>query len=77
MDRSERNIVSESVQINGLDDPKIETYIPKNLLDRLREEVEIARALLPPFDKKAFLEGTLSPIWFGSAINSFGFAASP
>jgi len=72
MDRSERNIVSESVQINGLDDPKIETYIPKNLLDRLREEVEIARALLPPFDKKAFLEGTLSPIWFGSAINSFG-----
>ena len=23
-------------------------------------------------DHKAFLEGTLTPIWFGSAINSFG-----
>ena len=72
MDRSERNIVSKSIQIKGLDDPKIDTYVPKHLLDQLREEVEIARALLPPFDQKAFLEGTLSPIWFGSAINSFG-----
>ena len=72
MDRSERNIVSESVQIEGLDDPKIETYVPEQLLAQLREEVEMARELLPPFDQKAFLEGTLSPIWFGSAINSFG-----
>ena len=72
MDRSERNIVSESVQIKGLDDPKIETYVPEQLLAQLREEVEMARELLPPFDQKAFLEGTLSPIWFGSAINSFG-----
>ena len=72
MDRSERNIVSESVQIEGLDDPKIETYVPEQLLVQLREEVEMARELLPPFDQKAFLEGTLSPIWFGSAINSFG-----
>ena len=72
MDRSERNIVSESIQIKGLDDPKIETYVPEQLLVQLREEVEMARELLPPFDQKAFLEGTLSPIWFGSAIHSFG-----
>ncbi|MEM8871267.1 MAG: EF-Tu/IF-2/RF-3 family GTPase, partial [Pseudomonadota bacterium] len=41
-------------------------------LDTLREEVEMARELLPPFDRQAFLDGTLTPIWFGSAINSFG-----
>jgi peptide chain release factor 3 len=32
----------------------------------------MARELLPPFDLQAFREGTLTPIWFGSAINSFG-----
>ena len=39
---------------------------------KLKEEVEFARELLPRFEKKAFLEGTLTPIWFGSALNSFG-----
>ena len=32
----------------------------------------MARELLPSFDHQAMLEGNLSPIWFGSAINSFG-----
>ena len=32
----------------------------------------MARELLPPLDVKSVLEGHLSPIWFGSAINSFG-----
>ena len=32
----------------------------------------MARELLPPFDAQSFLDGTLTPIWFGSAINSFG-----
>ena len=32
----------------------------------------MARALLPAFDHQAMLDGNLSPIWFGSAINSFG-----
>ena len=32
----------------------------------------MARELLPPLDKQSFLEGHLTPIWFGSAINSFG-----
>jgi peptide chain release factor 3 len=34
--------------------------------------VEMARALLPAFDLEAMRAGHLSPIWFGSAINSFG-----
>jgi peptide chain release factor 3 len=48
------------------------SHIPVDLLHKLREEVEIARELLPGFDHQAMLDGNLSPIWFGSAINSFG-----
>ena len=72
MDRADRNRVAESIKIEGLDDPKLAEHIPADMLERLREEIEMARELLPSFDPKSFLEGHLTPIWFGSAINSFG-----
>ena len=72
MDRADRNKVAESISIEGLDDPKLAEHVPAELLAKLREDLEMARELLPAFDAKAFSEGTLTPIWFGSAINSFG-----
>ncbi len=72
MDRAERNVVAESVAIDGLEDPKIAEHVPADLLETLREEVEMARALLPALDPAQVLDGHMTPIWFGSAINSFG-----
>ena len=72
MDRADRNKVAESISMEGLDDPRLCDHIPENLLEQLREEVEMARELLPPLDAGALADGTLTPIWFGSAINSFG-----
>ena len=72
MDRADRNRVAESIKIEGLDDPKLAEHVPAQLLEKLREDLEMARELLPPLDAKALHEGTLTPIWFGSAINSFG-----
>lgn len=72
MDRADRNRVAQSISINGMDDPQLAEHVPADLLAELRDGVEMARGLLPPFDRKAFLDGTLTPIWFGSAINSFG-----
>ena len=72
MDRADRNRVAESIKITGLDDPRLADHIPADLLARLREELEMARELLPAFDREQFMHGTMTPIWFGSAINSFG-----
>lgn len=72
MDRADRNKVAESIKIEGLDDPKLAEHIPADMLDQLREEVEMARELLPALDPQSVLEGHMTPIWFGSAINSFG-----
>ncbi|QUS35502.1 peptide chain release factor 3 [Falsirhodobacter algicola] len=72
MDRADRNKVAESIKITGLDDPRLADHIPADLLTKFREEIEMARELLPRFDRQAFLEGHMTPIWFGSAINSFG-----
>src|SRR5690606_31108339 len=60
MDRADRNRVAESIKIAGLDDPKLTERVPEHLLAQLREEVEMARELLPPFDRQAFLDGTLT-----------------
>ncbi len=72
MDRADRNKVAESIRLEGLDDPRMAEHIPADMLEKLREEVEMARELLPTLDPQSVLEGHMTPIWFGSAINSFG-----
>ena len=72
MDRADRNKVAASIKINGLNDPELARHVPAGLLAKLLEDLEMARELLPAFDRKSFLEGHMTPIWFGSAINSFG-----
>lgn len=72
MDRADRNVVAETVVLKGMDDPRLADHVPPDLLAALRAEVEMARGLLPAFDRAAVLNGSMTPIWFGSAINSFG-----
>ncbi|PRY95046.1 peptide chain release factor 3 (bRF-3) [Hasllibacter halocynthiae] len=73
MDRADRNVVAERITV-GIDDDALADHVPAHLIGTLREEVEMARELLPPLDPQAVLDGTMTPIWFGSAINSFGVA---
>ncbi|WP_299301827.1 peptide chain release factor 3 [uncultured Litoreibacter sp.] len=72
MDRADRNKVAESIEIKGLDDPKLAEHVPAALLEKFLEEIEMVKELLPELDHQALLDGTMTPIWFGSAINSFG-----
>ena len=61
-----------AIKCTGLADPKIDTLLPAEFATRLREEVEMVRGLCPPFNEKDYLEGHLTPVYFGSAINNFG-----
>ncbi|MCF3593859.1 peptide chain release factor 3 [Rhodobacteraceae bacterium LMO-12] len=72
MDRADRNRIAETIEIKGLDDPLLAKHVPADLLEKLIEEVEMARELLPALNPQSVLEGHMTPIWFGSAINSFG-----
>ncbi len=71
-DKANRNLSVASIKIDGLNDPELQKHVPKDLLKKLVEEVEMVKELLPKLDRKSILEGHLTPIWFGSAINSFG-----
>jgi peptide chain release factor 3 len=71
-DRGAGDRLTEAVEVEGLDDPKLESMLPADALNKLREEVEMVRGLTKEFDQQAFLEGHMTPVFFGSAINNFG-----
>ncbi len=71
-ERAAKNIATEGVRCEGLDDPKLATLVPESALATLREQVEMAQGLCPPFDLDTYLAGHLTPVFFGSALTSFG-----
>ncbi|MGB1540199.1 MAG: peptide chain release factor 3, partial [Rickettsiales bacterium] len=64
--------LQEGMEFKGVDDPRLDEMMPKQELATFREEVEMVRAMCKPFDRKAYLEGHLTPVFFGSALNNFG-----
>ncbi|MGN7612413.1 peptide chain release factor 3 [Magnetococcales bacterium HHB-1] len=56
----------------GLDDPKLDELLPPDKAAQLREEVEMVRELCPSFKRQSYLEGHMTPVFFGSALNNFG-----
>jgi len=72
MKRSQGNKIGESQHCQGIDDKKIDQLIGDDAAAKLREDVAMVRGVYPQIDKKSFLEGHLSPVFFGSALNNFG-----
>ena len=72
VEKSKGEIPDQGITCQGINDPALEGLIREDLLIKLREEVEMVRELCPEFDQQAYLEGTLTPVFFGSAINTFG-----
>ncbi len=64
--------VVEPLRCAGLDDARLATLLPAAALAKLRQEVEMARGLCPPFSRQSYLEGHLTPVYYGSALNNFG-----
>ena len=62
----------ETLEFTDLDDPELERLIGSAAAEELREEVEMIRAVYPPFDRSVYLQGNVSPVFFGSAVNNFG-----
>ena len=67
-----KQTVSEGIEFTDLKDPELDEIIGKTAADTLREEVELVREVYPDFDKEAYLNGDLQPVFFGSALNNFG-----
>lgn len=68
---SRRNI-EETIEISDLSSNKLDDLIGEKAAETLREEIELVEGIYPDFNKEAYLEGDLQPVFFGSALNNFG-----
>ena len=58
--------------IKGLDNPELEAAIGGGLLETLKDELELVQGASNEFDQELFLEGELTPVFFGTALGNFG-----
>lgn len=67
-----KNLVQQEVtKIVGLDNPELDRLLG-DLAAELRMSVELVKGASHTFDKEEFLQGKLTPVFFGSALNNFG-----
>ena len=62
----------DSTIFPSLDDPGVLDAIGQNMLDEVREQLELVEGATNPFDMEAYLRGEQTPVTFGSAVNNFG-----
>jgi peptide chain release factor 3 len=60
------------VDVAGLDDPALTERVFPNVLAELEENVELGAEAYPAFDREAFMEGHMTPVFFGSALRDYG-----
>ncbi|MDE6415882.1 MAG: peptide chain release factor 3 [Duncaniella sp.] len=64
--------VSERVEIDNLDDPRIDENVGEADAAKLREDLELIEGVYPEFNVDDYLAGDVAPVFFGSALNTFG-----
>ena len=60
------------VSVLGLSDPKVQEQMTPETYARMVEELAMLDGAGAAFDHAAVLGGTLTPVFFGSAVNNFG-----
>ena len=63
---------AQAFAVNGPDDPRVAELLPEHERAAAIEELNLAVEGLKAFDKKAFLEGHMTPVLWGSALKDFG-----
>lgn len=66
-----KQIIEEGVSIKNLSDTDVDDYLGEDA-EKLREDVELIEGVYPKFVATDYLDGNISPVFFGSALNNFG-----
>ncbi len=62
----------DSTIFPSLDDPELAKIIGAEMLQEVRDQLELVEGATNPFDIEAYLRGEQTPVTFGSAVNNFG-----
>ena len=64
--------VSERVEIADINDTRIDENVGEKDAAKLRDDLELIDGVYSEFDVNDYLGGKIAPVFFGSALNTFG-----
>lgn len=64
--------IQELRVVKGLNNPDLDAAVGDELAEQLREELELVMGASNEFDHELFMEGELTPVYFGTALGNFG-----
>ncbi len=64
--------VSERVEIDDVNDQRVDEAVGETDAAKLREDLELIEGVYPEFNVDDYLAGQTAPVFFGSALNTFG-----
>lgn len=67
-----QHIAENVIALDDINKEELNQYIGDDFAKKLRQEVEIVEEIYPHLDEDSYLAGQQAPIFFGSALNSFG-----
>lgn len=67
-----RKNIEETIEIEEITSEKLDDLIGSDAGHTLRDELELIYEVYPSFERESYLNGTLQPVFFGSALNNFG-----
>lgn len=70
--KPDKQKVTERVEITDVNDPAVDEAVGAADAAKLREDLDLIEGVYPEFDRQAYLEGKVAPVFFGSALNTFG-----
>jgi peptide chain release factor 3 len=69
---NKENFEIRIIKAEDLESEEIIEICGKDNIIKLQEDLELVQGVLPKFDKKDFFKGMQTPVFFGSALYSFG-----
>ena len=70
--KPDKQHVTDRVDINDINDPAIDNAVGKADAEKLRADIELIDGVYPDFNTLDYLDGKVAPVFFGSALNTFG-----
>lgn len=71
-DSTKKENIDEIQVIHGLNHADFDKLIGEQDAKKFREEIELVLGANDPFDVAQYLQGKITPVFFGSAMNAFG-----
>lgn len=70
--KPDKQKVTERVEISDVSDPVVDEAVGSADAEKLRADLELIEGVYPEFNVEEYLQGKLAPVFFGSALNTFG-----